>query len=165
MFKVVCCRILCLLHMRLCVGKLYLIFRYLIFRYLIFRYLVFRYLVFIPPSKKKGYIGVTVTVCLSVGSHILSGLFHWVEFNKSLHEGSIPRGDVHILGVTIACYFTEIWPFYLLSKPYFVRPVSYKPLGGIQKNSHEASIPRGDVHILKGLQLHVILQSYGPFTY
>ena len=30
---------------------------------------------------------------------------------------------------------------------------------------HEASIPRGDVHILKGLQLHVILQSYGPFTY
>ena len=30
---------------------------------------------------------------------------------------------------------------------------------------HEASIPRGDVHILKGLQLHVTLQSYGPFTY
>ena len=28
----------------------------------------------------------------------------------------------------------------------------------------EASIPRGDVHILKGLQLHDILQSYGPFT-
>ena len=30
---------------------------------------------------------------------------------------------------------------------------------------HEASIPRGDVHILKVLQLHVTLQSYGPFTY
>ena len=25
------------------------------------------------------------------------------------------------------------------------------------------TLPRGDVHILKGLQLHVILQSYGPF--
>ena len=30
---------------------------------------------------------------------------------------------------------------------------------------HEASIPRGDEHILKILQLQVILQSYGPFTY
>ena len=30
---------------------------------------------------------------------------------------------------------------------------------------HKASIPSGDVHILKGLQLHIILQSYGPFTY
>ena len=29
---------------------------------------------------------------------------------------------------------------------------------------HEASIPRGDVHIIKVLQLHVILQSYGPFV-
>ena len=29
---------------------------------------------------------------------------------------------------------------------------------------HEASIPRADVHILKGLQLHDVLQSYGPFT-
>ena len=75
----------------------------------------------IPPSKKRGYIGVTVSVCLSVGrsagSHILSGLFltnHWVVFNKILHE---------------------------------------------------ASIPRGDVHILNGFQLHIILQSYGSFTY
>ena len=59
---------------------------------------------------------VGLSVCRSVGSHILSGLFltnHWMEFNNILHE---------------------------------------------------ASIPRGDVHILKGLQLHVILQSYGPFT-
>ena len=58
-----------------------------------------------------------LSVDLSFGSHILSGPFltnHWVEFNKMLHE---------------------------------------------------ASIPRGDVHSLKGLQLHVILQSYGPFTY
>ena len=30
---------------------------------------------------------------------------------------------------------------------------------------HEPSIPRGDVHILKVLQLHAIKQSYGPFTY
>ena len=29
----------------------------------------------------------------------------------------------------------------------------------------EASILRGDVHTLKVLQLHVILQSYGLFTY
>ena len=29
---------------------------------------------------------------------------------------------------------------------------------------HEASIPRGDVHIIKILQLHVTLQSYGPFV-
>ena len=29
---------------------------------------------------------------------------------------------------------------------------------------HEASIPRGDVHTLQVLQLHVILQSYGPFV-
>ena len=29
---------------------------------------------------------------------------------------------------------------------------------------HEASIPRGDMHTLKGLQLHDILQSYDPFT-
>ena len=53
--------------------------------------------IIIPPSKKSGYIGVTV----SVGSHILSGLFltnHWVEFYKILHEASIPRGkfNVHI---------------------------------------------------------------------
>ena len=60
----------------------------------------------IPPSEKSGYIGVTVSGCLSVsvgrlvGSHILSGLFltnHWVEFNRILHEAFIPRGDVHIL--------------------------------------------------------------------
>ena len=30
--------------------------------------------------------------------------------------------------------------------------------------SHEASIPRGDVHILKGLHLHVILQELWPFN-
>ena len=29
---------------------------------------------------------------------------------------------------------------------------------------YEASIPRGDVHTLKVLQLHVILQSNSPFT-
>ena len=75
--------------------------------------------IIIPPSKKRGYIGVTVSGSLSVGrpagSHILSGLFltnHWVEFNKVLHEASIPRG---YQGVTIACYFTELWAFYLLS--------------------------------------------------
>ena len=28
----------------------------------------------------------------------------------------------------------------------------------------EASLPRGDVHIIKVIQLHVILQSYGPFV-
>ena len=33
------------------------------------------------------------------------------------------------------------------------------------KDLHEVSIPRVDVHILKGLQLHVKLQSYGPFNY
>ena len=39
-----------------------------------------------------------------------------MEFNQILHEASIPRGDVHMLkGLTIACYFTELWPFYLLS--------------------------------------------------
>ena len=60
---------------------------------------------------------VWLSVCLSVGSHILSGLFltnHWVEFNNILHEASIPRGDVHILkGLQLR--FTELWPFYLLS--------------------------------------------------
>ena len=38
----------------------------------------------------------------SVWSHILSGLSytnHYVEFNKILHEASIPRGDVHTLKV------------------------------------------------------------------
>ena len=70
---------------------------------------------FVIPQKNSfgGYKGVTVPVW----SHILSGLFltnHWVELNKTLHE---------------------------------------------------ASILRGDVHTLKVLQLHVILQSYGPFTY
>ena len=69
----------------------------------------------IPPKNKVlgGYIGVTV----SVGSHILSGLFltnHLVEFNEILHEASITRGDVHTLNV---------------------------------------------------LQLHVILQSYGPLYF
>ena len=49
-------------------------------------------------------------------------------------------------------------------KPYFVRPISYKPLE-FNTNLHEASIPRGNVHIIKGLQLHDILQSYGSFTY
>ena len=53
---------------------------------------------------------VSLSGCLSVGSHILSGLFltnHLVEFNNILHEPSLPRGDVHILqGVTIACCFT-----------------------------------------------------------
>ena len=64
------------------------------------------------PKKQSfgGYIGVTV----SVGRMPYFLTNHWVEFNKNLHE---------------------------------------------------ASIPRGDVHILKGLQLHDILQSYGPFTY
>ena len=34
-------------------------------------------------------------------------------FNTILHEASIPRGDVHNpKGLTIACYFTELWPFY-----------------------------------------------------
>ena len=47
----------------------------------------------------------------------------------------------------------------------FIRPISYKPLGGIQSILHEAkSIPKGDVHTLEVLQLHVILQSYGPFV-
>ena len=77
---------------------------------------------------------------LSVGSHILSGLFltnHWVKFNNILHETSIPRGEcAYHKGLTIACYFTELWPCYLLRlvgrKPYFVRRISYKPLDGIQ---------------------------------
>ena len=49
-------------------------------------------------------------------------------------------------------------------KPYFVRPISYK-LGGINKILHEASIPRGDVHILKGLQLHIILWPFYLLSY
>ena len=67
----------------------------------------FTYII-IPPKNKVlgGYIGVTVSGCMSVGrsvkSHILSGLFltnHWVEFNKNVHEASIPRGDMHTLKI------------------------------------------------------------------
>ena len=51
-------------------------------------------------------------------------------------------------------------------KPYFVQPISYKVhLVEFNNILHAASIPRGDVHTLEVLQLHVILQSYGPFTY
>ena len=60
----------------------------------------------------------SLSVGRPAGSHILSGLFltnHWVEFNKILHEASIPRGDVHILNGLQLHVFTELWPFYLLS--------------------------------------------------
>ena len=57
-----------------------------------------------------------MSVCLSVGSDILSGLFltnHWVEFNKILQEASIPREDVHILkGLQ---FIVILLFFYLLS--------------------------------------------------
>ena len=81
--------------------------------------------VFIPPSKKRGYIGVTVSgslsvclsVCLSVGRpkaiFCLAYFLQTTGWNsiKIVHEASRPRGDVHIL----KGYFTELWPFYLLS--------------------------------------------------
>ena len=63
---------------------------------------------------------------------------------------------LHILSMK-TCVFSSNWLYYTLClsvgrKPYFVWHISYKPLGGIQYKLHEASIPRGDVHILKGLK-------------
>ena len=100
-----------------------------------------------------------------------------MEFNKILHEASIPRGDVHILKVLQLHLFYRVMalllvgrkPFYLLSC-WSVRSHILSSLfltnHRVEFNNilHEASIPRGDVHILKVLQLQVILQSYGPFV-
>ena len=75
--------------------------------------------VVIPPLKKTGYIGVTVSVGRSVGIHILSGLFltnNWLEFNKKFTWSFYTkRRCAYSKGLTIACYFTELWPFYLFS--------------------------------------------------
>ena len=52
----------------------------------------------IRPSKKRGYIGVTVSGCRSEAIFCPAYFLQTtVEFNTILHEASLPKGDVRIV--------------------------------------------------------------------
>jgi hypothetical protein len=92
---------------------------------------------------------------------------HWLKFNKTLWEPSIPRGDLHI----VALFWSD-----LSIQSYGPRLVMQYAYGAIivsvlffckywlefKETLLEPSISRGDVHIIALFWSGPLTQSYGP---
>jgi hypothetical protein len=64
---------------------------------------------------------------------------YWLEFNKTLWEPSIPKGDVHIIALFLSdTFYLELWSLIsyavCIYSNYRFRATSLQLLAGIQRN-------------------------------
>ena len=103
----------------------------------------------------------------------VSGLFlenHWLDFNKTLWEASLPRGDTHIAGFAWFHNLTQSYFSWLVT--YFVYSATF--VSGLflencwmvfNETLWEASLPSGDAHIACVTRFHNLTQNYFPYIY
>jgi hypothetical protein len=93
---------------------------------------------------------------------------YWLEFNDTLFELSIPRGDVHIVALFWSDTLTQSYgPWLLMQYAYSAIIFSVLLLSNywlkLNETLWEPSIPTGDAHIVSLFRSDPLTQSYGPW--
>jgi hypothetical protein len=93
---------------------------------------------------------------------------YWLEFNETLWEPSISRGDAHIVGLFRSDTLTQSYgPWLVMQYECRVKIASALLLCNFwlefNETLWEPSIPRGDAHIVALFGSDISTQSYGPW--
>jgi glycerol-3-phosphate cytidylyltransferase-like family protein len=93
---------------------------------------------------------------------------YWLEFNKTLFEPSIPRGNAHIVALFRSDTLTQRYgPWLVMQYAYRAKIISALLLCNywleFNETLWEASIPKGDAHIVTLFGSDTLTQSYGPW--
>jgi hypothetical protein len=138
---------------------------------------VMSFIVVIPPRRWiwEGDIVLALSVLLSVSPSVCPNCFsalvlcnYWLEFNETLWEPLIPRGDAHIVGLFRSDTSTQSYgPWLVMQYAYRARIVSALLLCNywlnLKETLWESSIPREDAHIIALFWSDTLTQSYGPW--
>jgi hypothetical protein len=93
---------------------------------------------------------------------------YWLEFNETLWEPSISRGDAHIVSLFRSDTLTQSYGLWLVMQyAYRVKIVSVLLLWNywleFNETLWEPSIPRGDEHNVALFRSDTLTKSYGPW--
>jgi hypothetical protein len=92
---------------------------------------------------------------------------YWLEFNNTLWEPSIPRGDAHIVALFRSVNLTQSYSPCLVMQYAYRAKIIFALLHcnywlEFNKTLWEPSIPREDGHIIALFESDILAQSYGP---